>query len=378
MVDRAKGRLWLFAGIVLIAAILWGIDHYWDWPINDPWIWLGATPDGRESISTTLRNVGLVVAGVIAFGFAYWRAKVADRQATAAQYQADAARLQSEISQRAWLDDRYERGANLLGSNAPSLRLGGVYALQRLAEEYPEQYHVQIMRLFCAFARHPTVLDNNDSNSIDYETVRIVDANERPASVRRLRPDVEAVIEAISTRSEVRIKLEREAKFVPQLSYADLRNLWLYDANFSGVQLVRANLSGAFLLKANFSCAEMWEADLSGARLNGANFTGARLTGAKLSSIEAISADFSNVYLGMVNLAQADLSGADVTGASFLLADLTGTKFYKDGLEAQGLTQRQFDFAKASKDDPPLLSGLIDSETSKDIYWDKRRQGNNK
>ena len=291
--DRAKGRLWLFAGIVLIAAILWGIDHYWDWPINDVWIWLGATPDGRESISTTLRNVGLVVAGVIAFGFAYWRARVADRQATAAQHQADAARLQSEISERAWLDDRYERGANLLGSNAPSLRLGGVYALQRLAEEYPEQYHVQIMRLFCAFARHPTVLDDKESDFIEYETVRTVDANEGTASLRRLRPDLQAVIEAIATRSEAQIKLEREADYAPLLSYADLRYLWLHRVSLSGVLLVRANLSGASLLGVNCSGADMWEANFSGARLNGSSFTKAHLSGANLSSVTVGSADFS-------------------------------------------------------------------------------------
>ena len=36
-------------------------------------------------------------------------------------------------------------------------------------------------------------------------------------------------------------------------------------------------------------------------------------------------ADFSNVYLGMVNLAHADFSGANVTGASFVLANLSGT-----------------------------------------------------
>ena len=37
-----------------------------------------------------------------------------------------------------------------------AVRLGGIYALQSLAEEHSEQYHAQIMRLFCAFVRHPT------------------------------------------------------------------------------------------------------------------------------------------------------------------------------------------------------------------------------
>ena len=44
----------------------------------------------------------------------------------------------------------------MLGSEVLSVRLGGIYALQRLAEEWPDQYHIQIMRLFCAFVRLPT------------------------------------------------------------------------------------------------------------------------------------------------------------------------------------------------------------------------------
>ena len=44
----------------------------------------------------------------------------------------------------------------MLGNDVLSVRLMGgirIIALQRLAEEHPEQYHVQIMRLFCALAR---------------------------------------------------------------------------------------------------------------------------------------------------------------------------------------------------------------------------------
>ena len=35
-------------------------------------------------------------------------------------------------------------------------RLGGVYALERLARDHPKTYHEQIMELLSSFARHPT------------------------------------------------------------------------------------------------------------------------------------------------------------------------------------------------------------------------------
>ena len=43
----------------------------------------------------------------------------------------------------------------MLGSEVLSVRLAGVYALQRLAGEYPEQYHIQTVRLFRAVYARP-------------------------------------------------------------------------------------------------------------------------------------------------------------------------------------------------------------------------------
>ena len=45
----------------------------------------------------------------------------------------------------------------MLGNDVLSVRLGGIYALLRLAEDNPEQYHVQIMDLLCGSVRHPKV-----------------------------------------------------------------------------------------------------------------------------------------------------------------------------------------------------------------------------
>ena len=257
----------------------------------------------------------------------------------------------------------------MLGSDVLSVRLGGIYALQQLAQEHPEEFHIQIMTLFCAFARHPTVVDDRESGFIDYEIRGMVGGNERTGRMRLLRPDVQAVMEAITTRSEAQIELEQVAEYTPLLSYADLRYLSLDRVSLSGIRLVRANLSDASLLRVRFSGSDMWEADFSGARLNGANFTGAHLTGANLTSVKAGMANFSNVYLGHVKLAQADLSSANVTRARFMVADLSGTIFSKNTLVAKGLTQGQLDFAKADPDNPPILDGLKDPTTGKPLVW---------
>ena len=85
------------------------------------WNWLS----GDDSASTTIRNIGFIMAGSVALPLAIWRGIVADKQA--------------DTAQRSLLNERYQQGAEMLGNNVLSVRLGGMYALQRLAAEHPEQ-----------------------------------------------------------------------------------------------------------------------------------------------------------------------------------------------------------------------------------------------
>ena len=101
------------------------------------WDWLHAEGSTTVSNSETLRNVGLLLGGALAFVFAGWRAWVAERQASAAQAQAataqaqaDIAQQQVETAQQGLLNERYQRGAEMLGSPVLSVRLGGIYALR--------------------------------------------------------------------------------------------------------------------------------------------------------------------------------------------------------------------------------------------------------
>lgn len=346
------------------------------------WDWLSA----GESGSTAVRNVGLVIAAVIALPLAVWRSMVAERQA-------DTARTQAETAERGLLNERYQKGAEMLGSEVLSVRLGGIYALQRLAEENPKQYHIQVMRLFCGFVRHPVGnyvaaeepirgepltasaefnVGWDKSGEEDKQGITHTEGDKIDLQ-NRVREDVQAIMEAIGTRNEVQIKLERESKYVPKLSRADLRSLRLGDANLSGVELVEANLSDAVLLKVDFSNAKLYEANLSGVNLAGANLSNTLLFHADLSSASAIGTNFSNAHLLSANLNQAELIGANLTGTVLTHANLAGAIFYKDGLLAKGLTQQQIAFAVAIPEEkPPLVYGLIDAETGDLIDWSKR------
>ena len=119
---------WWIAGVVATLAI--GVVSSW-------FFWEDLRGD-EESLSTTIRNLGLVEGGIIAIVLAVWRSIVAQRQADAALQQAETGLRQADTSEQGLLNDRYQKGAEMLGNYVLSVRLGGIYALQSLAEEHPE------------------------------------------------------------------------------------------------------------------------------------------------------------------------------------------------------------------------------------------------
>ncbi|MCY4616702.1 MAG: pentapeptide repeat-containing protein [Chloroflexi bacterium] len=343
-------------------------------------------PDTAEGRSAVIRNVGLVIGGALALWVAVWRSQVADRQAKATQRQAD-------TGQQRLLDERHQQGAAMLASELLPVRLAGIYALQRLAESQPEEYHIPIMRLLCAFVRLPIRDDLHEPAAETEEESPILLADQR------LREDVQAAIEAISACHERHYIPASDAGFNLDLRGADLRSaklerlnsapgrlgnhfsprarerlgrrLWLLTTWPTGgdrgafllgadltkslldqAQLDRSSLSDARLIDAQLTFASLWDADLTEATLSGANLEFARLTGASLT--------------------QAKLDGAKLTGASFSDADLSGATFFAEGLfkeAAKGLTQRQLDEARADPENPPKLDGVLDVETGEQLVW---------
>ena len=268
------------------------------------WRWLN---DG-ESGSTTIRNLGLVIAAIVALPLAIWRSIVAERQAKTAQ--------------RGLLNERYQKGAEMLDSQVLAVRLGGIYALARLAREHPGDYHTQIMSLLCAFVRHPAgepveVAEPINSRSLtptaEFNRGWHRAGNDLPL---RVREDVQAIMTAVRERSEAQIEIEKEGEH-------------------------RMNLSGA-----NLNDAKLWEVKLNRANLDRVDLTGADLLDAKLKRVNLVEA----------NLEGANLDGANLTGAF----DMRGCK---------GLTQEQIDQAVALPDNPPNLEGVVDANTGKLLVW---------
>ena len=171
-------KSWVARSLLALVAVITLLVIYGP----ETWEWLRSGSIGPgETNGATLRNVGLLAAGFIALPLALWRSWVAERQAKSAEGQLNA--TQQNLRQ-----ERYQRGAEMLGNELLSTRMGGIYALQRLAHEYPQEYHIQVIELFCAFARNPT-----EGRGAATPTVK-------PAGDAYLREDLQAVMTAIGKR----------------------------------------------------------------------------------------------------------------------------------------------------------------------------------
>ena len=326
--------------------------------------WLTGTGPGEETGSTTLRNLGIAVAALVALPLAVWRGQSADRQAKTAEL--------------ALLNERYHRGVELLRGDQTPDRLAGIDLLRRLAEEHPNEYYGATLRLLCAFVRQPVTDGRPDAG--------------------RVREDVQVIVQAISSWSLRKPNAEEELGFYFDLSGADLRGASLGGANLSKAWLTNANMAGASLSRASLRAAVLLRANLSRAYLRQADLRDADFSSADLSKAELLNADLNMAILQVGVLVGADLTGSNLTNALLRTADLTHAKLIRakmDGAdltdanltatgfttppylvdryvgpaEATGLTQEQLDGAYADPDKPPWLDGVKDADTGKQLVW---------
>ena len=318
---------------------------FWDWMT------------GHETGSATIRNLSLGAAAAIGLPLAIWRSRVAERQA-------DAARRQSETAQCGLINERYQKGTEMLGSNVLAVRLGGIFALQRLAFEH-ESYHVSILLLFCAFVCNPTKLEDGTAST----------TRSRDEGSPLLRPDVAAVMRAVATRQADRKSLEKDESFRLDFRAANLEGLdflRIGEVDLSECILIDTNLSHArFPINANLShIRHAYGANFSHSRLNRVNLEYSNLMDADLSCATMIGANLQCADLRDANLSGAKLTDADLSGAELRGANLSGTNFsLDDHPPARGLTQDQLNVARADESSPPTLDGVVDWVTNEPLIW---------
>lgn len=211
-----------------------------------------------------------------------------------------------EVAAEKQVTERFTQAINQLGTEGDdkvTIRLGGIYALERIARD-SEKDHWAIMEVLTSFVQEKSPLKDSEQ------------AENQPLT--KIAKDAQAALTVIGRR-ESRPSLEPE------------------ELDLSEAYLVRANLVKAHLNKARLVAANLIEADLSGAHLEEADLHCAKLNEAHLTNVKLIGADLRGA-----NLIGAYLMNAELCGAKLDMADLRGAKLNRANLKGVlGLTKEQ-------------------------------------
>lgn len=263
------------------------------------------------------------------------------------------------VSREDQITDRFTRAIEQLGNEHLEVRLGGIYALERIAKDSSKDQET-VMEVLTAYFREKASKQKTKTKDTGEEKDELVD--------EEINLNVEPII--LNEDMQAILTILARCKWIDltrvDLSRVNLKEHYLYQSRLNKAKLIQANLSKAILIeadlrktnlstakltmtnlsRANLSKANLSYANLDGVSLMGANLRHADLSGALLRAVK-ISGDSFGPHFRQADLREANLSRADFSGAWLNKANLSGADLFKTNMRtAQGISPEQIMLAK--------------------------------
>ncbi len=240
-----------------------------------------------------------------------------------------------QLIQERLITERFSKAVEQIGSGKEEVVIGGIYSLERIAKDSPEDQWT-IMEVLISYIRKNSPIPSN---------IQQLEPEERQKALEKL-PSVSIPVQAaLTVIGRRKVENDQAGDNLAETTYfnktkildlsqtnlreanlilANLNGANLNGANLIGANLIGAYLNGAFLVQANLIGANLNRAILNGANLIGANLTGAELFGANLKEAGLFGAELNGANLIVANLDGANLDGAELNGANLDGANLNG------------------------------------------------------
>jgi hypothetical protein len=221
---------------------------------------LSLSPKDRLLTANTLRDTwARILSTFFLLSAAYftWRYMIAMGQTVAASERTTAAAEQNAaISAERHITERFVRVMELLADDKLEVRLGGIYALERIARDSPTDQNA-VTEVLATYVR-------------EHALWRV-----EQTQPRRVRADVQAILTVLGRRTwaggeEETLDLHETSLATAYLPFARFARAYLYETNLRGAMLYGADLRGAWLWKAHLHDAVLEDAHLEGADLTAA------------------------------------------------------------------------------------------------------------
>jgi uncharacterized protein YjbI with pentapeptide repeats len=371
------GWIWLWAINVVPIRDSFSHDRF---SILEPKEYFELRDKGIKSVIEGLKVLATIFGGIAILGnlfYAAKRAKALDASALAANAtakaaldNAKAALKNAEAAQDKQITERFTKAVEQLGSQEIAIRLGGIYALERIANNSKDD-HWTIMEVLTAFVRENRSLKEEEEGERE--------------QLPKIPTDIQAALTVIGRRNweneeeNQRIDLHNTDIRGADLTGAIVRRINLFGADLREAKLFGANLERAYLRQAKLQeavlCqARLHEADLAEANLEKAHLMQAKLPGTDLNGAKLKSANLGGANLHQTILFQANLEKANLRGAFLQEANLQGANLSEANLEganlseAKNLHQEQIEKAFGNKNTTRLPENLNAPE-----HWTKSK-----
>jgi uncharacterized protein YjbI with pentapeptide repeats len=250
-----------------------------------------------------------------------------------------------KVAEDKQITESFAKAVELLGSEIIHVRIGGIYALERIAKDSNKDFW-QIIEILTAYIREKSPYD--PYKKIIYLDI-LQDVKIAVTVIIRMTKDFpfddEYCLDLSRTNLSRLILRDANLEYAKfeeaNLSFANLQNARLNNAKLQRANLQNACLKKAILIKANLDSelnynepeeyqlkTDLLESNLEGANLEGANLESVNLSGANLSYSILIEANLKNTYmLGTYPELISDIDGSE-PGCTYLYdAELSGTDF---------------------------------------------------
>jgi uncharacterized protein YjbI with pentapeptide repeats len=301
------------AVVLLSGAIIWFVPLLmYKHTGTDAAARLKAVTDTRTAMLTGL--AGLAAIGGLIFTARNLQINQKTLEATQ-QSQTETIRL----SREAQLTERYTKAIEQLGSEKLDIRLGGLYALERIAVD-SERDHASIVEVLSAFVREHSKPPSYD----DYWGIKLREDPRQPNT------DIQTaltILGRLPSRSEV--------------MRADLSG-----AHLEGARLVNADLRGARLRGTHLRAADLRDSHLEGADIRGAHFEDAILNDVHFEGAYAVAADFHKTILYGAHFERSEAASVNFEYSNLMHSNFSDADMYDVRLEAAMLGGADLEHAK--------------------------------
>jgi len=264
-----SGLRWVILALVIIT-FLWFVPQ-----LQGEYFSPNVPAEERPALVNEYRRTWAQILGGFGLYFTWRRIEISQQELEATRDQQVTERFTRAIDQLGAADDA--------GNPRLEIRLGGIYALERIArdslamENSPGRDYSTVMEVLTAYVREnthqgpgPSKGASEAASTSNEATAKEDEGSNQPAPPEPRRPtaDIQAILDVLG-RAQAHVPEEHRTRL--DLHEAILGGADLRGADLRGANLYKADLRLADLYKADLHEAHLWEANLQEANLQKAN-----------------------------------------------------------------------------------------------------------